>query len=99
MARGAPDVPLCALALVLGAISTVLASRDQRGLWAAIARAESTSDSRVGSAPVHAEKKEEALEAARPSDAPPHAGDKDHAPEVAEAAEPAPGVKDEERPS
>ncbi|MDC3959447.1 hypothetical protein [Polyangium jinanense] len=42
VARGAPDVPLCALALVLASLATVLASRDHRGLWAAISRAEST---------------------------------------------------------
>ena len=38
VARGAPDVPLCSLALVLASLATVLAARDHRGLWAAIAR-------------------------------------------------------------
>ncbi len=44
VARGAPDVPLCALALVLASLATVLASRDHRGLWAAIARTEATAE-------------------------------------------------------
>lgn len=37
VARGAPDVPLCALALVIASLATVLAARDHRGLWAALA--------------------------------------------------------------
>jgi hypothetical protein len=41
VARGAPDVPLCALALVIASISVTLASRDTRGFWATVTRAES----------------------------------------------------------
>ncbi|HVK65078.1 MAG TPA: hypothetical protein VM694_11405 [Polyangium sp.] len=48
VARGAPDVPLCALALVLASLATVLASRDHRGLWAAITRVESTPEEGPG---------------------------------------------------
>jgi hypothetical protein len=42
LARGAPDVPLCALALVIASLSTALAARDQRGMWTALARQSST---------------------------------------------------------
>jgi len=38
VARGAPDVPLCALTFTLASIATVLAARDHRGLWAEISR-------------------------------------------------------------
>ena len=38
LARGGADVPLCALALVLGSVTLVLAARDHRGLWSAIAQ-------------------------------------------------------------
>jgi hypothetical protein len=41
LARGAPDVPLCALVLVIASLSTALAARDQRGMWAALARTSS----------------------------------------------------------
>jgi hypothetical protein len=41
LAHGAPDVPLCALALVIASLATALAARDQRGFWASITRTSS----------------------------------------------------------
>ncbi|UQA58245.1 hypothetical protein [Polyangium aurulentum] len=38
LAHGAPDVPLCALALVIASLATALAARDQRGFWASLTR-------------------------------------------------------------
>lgn len=40
LAHGAPDVPLCGLMLAMASVATILASRDHRGIWAAIKRDE-----------------------------------------------------------
>jgi hypothetical protein len=40
LAHGAPDVPLCGLMLAIASVATILASRDHRGIWAAIKRDE-----------------------------------------------------------
>ncbi|HMY18154.1 MAG TPA: hypothetical protein PKA58_17640 [Polyangium sp.] len=40
LAHGSPDVPLCALMMVIAAVATILAARDHRGIWAAIKRDE-----------------------------------------------------------
>jgi len=36
LGRTAPEVPLCGLALMIGSLAVALASRDDRGLWAAL---------------------------------------------------------------
>lgn len=40
LAHGSPDVPLCALMMVIASVATILAARDHRGIWAAIKRDE-----------------------------------------------------------
>lgn len=42
LAHGAPDVPLCGLMLTIASVTTILASRDHRGIWAAIKRDDSS---------------------------------------------------------
>ena len=36
IARSTPDIPLCSLGLALAALSAVLASKDDRGMWAVL---------------------------------------------------------------
>lgn len=45
LAHGAPDVPLCGLMLAIASVTTILAARDHRGIWAAIKRDEKPSES------------------------------------------------------
>ncbi len=45
LAHGAPDVPLCGLMLVLASLATILASRDDRGIWTAIKRDDGSRES------------------------------------------------------
>jgi len=41
LSRGAPDVPLCALTLVIASITVMLAARDTRGFWASLTQSKS----------------------------------------------------------
>ncbi len=49
LAHGAPDVPLCALMIVIASVATVLGARDHRGIWAAIKRDETSGESTASS--------------------------------------------------
>lgn len=50
LAHGAPDVPLCGLMLSIASMATILASRDNRAIWAAIKRDDAVDESTAASA-------------------------------------------------